>query len=103
MFQILITVFSAVLSAVLSIMVALLMRQINKRDARAEERQKRLEKGRIAELNYIDSVGTMAHKTARAVHEHNDGNGELSDAIGYYQNCKHGLEGHLREQHAKEL
>ncbi len=91
-----------VISAVLSALVGRLIYKINKRDERAEERQKEIIEGRIAELNYVDSVGTMAHRTARAVQNQTNGNGELTDAIKYYQDSKHGLEDHLRKQHARE-
>jgi hypothetical protein len=70
-------------------------------ERKAEIRQQEIITGRMCELDYMDSVGTMAHRTAQAVINKELANGEVTRAIEYYVNCKHALENYLRAANVK--
>lgn len=78
----------AVASGVLSLVVALFMRRIAQRDRRAEERQAQLIHTRACEMDYLSSVGTMAHRTAGAVLRAKIANGEVQNAMEDYAEKK---------------
>lgn len=81
----------AIASGILSIAVALFMRRIALRDRHADERQAELIATRACEMDYLSSVGTMAHRTAGAVLRAKLANGEVQQAVEDYTEKRDGL------------
>ncbi len=84
-------IIAAIASGVLSLSVTLFMRRIAARDKRAEEREAQLIRTRACEMDYLSSVGTMAHRTAGAVLRANIANGDVRQAMDDYTEKKDGL------------
>lgn len=88
----------AVLSGITSVFTAVLIRTVNKRDRKAEERQRQLIECRTAEMQYTRSVGSLASCTAKAVKRANIANGEVEEAIRYYKTKEHEMEDFYQKQ-----
>jgi hypothetical protein len=91
----------AIATSIASISGALLIRKINIWDKKAEDRHEKNVKMRVCELDYLDSVGTLAHRTASAIIRADIGNGDVTQSMEFYLERKHALEDCLREQNAQ--
>jgi hypothetical protein len=87
-------------SGAMSFLIALLIRTINRRDRKAEERQKQLIECRTAEMQYTRSIGGLAHSTAKAMRRANLCNGEVEEAMRYYRTKERALEDFYHKQSA---
>ena len=88
----------AIISGSTSVFVALLIHTVNKRDRKAEERQRQLIECRTAEMQYTRSIGSLANCTAKAARRANIANGEVEDAIRYYRVKERELEDFYQKQ-----
>lgn len=76
----------------LTLAIALFMRQVARRDKKAEEKESRLREMRLCEMAYLSSVGHLAKVTGQAVVRAELADGEIGDALELYAGARQDLE-----------